>query len=81
MSEGKGKKRSKAYYRKCEYGNKKQKTDSNHLMPGVKGFLIMCNNNEMAAVREGYNILNEYADAIYGQGKVTCRFSFTVNFI
>jgi len=69
MSEGKGKKRSKAYYRKCEYGNKKQKTDSNHLMPGVKGFLIMCNNNEMAAVREGYNILNEYADAIYGQGK------------
>lgn len=69
MSEGKGKKRSKAYYRKSAHGGKRQKTDSNHLKPGIQGFLIMCNTNEMSAVREGYNILNEYADAIYGQGK------------
>ena len=72
MSEEKGKKRgrSKAFYRQSAYGGKRQKTEGNRLMPGIQGYLVMCNNNESSAVRESYNILNEYADQIYGQGKV-----------
>ena len=32
----------------------------------MKGFLLTCNNREREAVREGYNLLNEYADKIFG---------------
>ena len=37
---------------------------------GMSGFLITCNNREREAVREGYNILNEYADRLYGLEKL-----------
>ncbi|XP_005089655.1 THUMP domain-containing protein 1 [Aplysia californica] len=67
-AEGKGQKRSKAFYRKSAHGGKRPRTDVNVLAPGLRGFLVMCNNNESGAVRESYNILNEYADRIYGQG-------------
>ncbi|XP_062576760.1 THUMP domain-containing protein 1-like [Saccostrea cucullata] len=69
MSEKKGKKRPKSYYIKC--ANKKPKRDVWKLEAGMKGFLITCNNNEKAAVRESYNILNEYADKLYGPEKET----------
>lgn len=36
------------------------------LEPGMKGILITCNNNEKQCVREAYNLLNEYADNLYG---------------
>ncbi|XP_061182416.1 THUMP domain-containing protein 1-like [Saccostrea echinata] len=67
MSEKKGKKRPKSYYIKC--ANKKPKREVWKLEAGMKGFLITCNNNEKAAVREAYNILNEYADKLYGPEK------------
>uniref|UniRef100_A0A0B7A8W2 THUMP domain-containing protein n=2 Tax=Arion vulgaris TaxID=1028688 RepID=A0A0B7A8W2_9EUPU len=65
--EKRGKKRTKAFYRKSTYGGKCPRSGSNVLEPGIKGFLIMCNSNESIAVKESYNILNEYADNIYGQ--------------
>lgn len=33
---------------------------------GMKGFLLTCNNREKETVREGYSLLNEYADKLYG---------------
>lgn len=36
----------------------------------MKGFLVICNNNEKGVVRDVYNILNEYADKLYGFEKV-----------
>ncbi|XP_022313473.2 THUMP domain-containing protein 1-like [Crassostrea virginica] len=67
MSERKGKKRPKSYYIKC--ANKKPKKDVWKLEPGIKGFLVSCNNNERGAVRDAYNLLNEYADKLYGAEK------------
>jgi tRNA acetyltransferase TAN1 len=60
MSEGKRKKKS--YYiqakRSC---NGRQLLDAD-----LKGFLITCGNKtERQAVREAYNVLNEYADKLY----------------
>lgn len=65
MSENKkGKKRPKSYYIKCAKGKKQKRV--NDLDIGMKGFLVTCNTHEKEAVRESYNILNEYADKIYG---------------
>ncbi|XP_016966650.1 THUMP domain-containing protein 1 homolog [Drosophila biarmipes] len=36
------------------------------LQPGQRGFFATCNINEKACVRECYNLLNHYADALYG---------------
>ena len=36
------------------------------LKEGMKGFMITCNNREKEAVRESYNILNEFADKLFG---------------
>lgn len=33
---------------------------------GMQGFLVTCNKNESQAVKEMYNLLNEYADKLYG---------------
>ena len=60
-----GKKRPKSYYLKCAAAGKYQKR-MNDLDTGMKGFLITCNTHEKEAVRESYNILNEYADKLYG---------------
>ena len=66
MSEGKrGKKRPKSYYIKCAAGGKKSKP-INDLDSGMKGFLVTCNKYERETVREMYNVLNEYADKLYG---------------
>lgn len=61
-----GVKRSKAYYKKCQLWSSKKQKKINDLDIGMKGFLVTCNMNEREAVREAYNILNEYADKIYG---------------
>jgi tRNA acetyltransferase TAN1 len=50
------------------------------LKPGLKGFLCTCNSREKDCIRESYNILNEYADSLYGEDKVRYYF-ITVLFI
>ncbi|KAL5292388.1 THUMPD1 family protein [Megaselia abdita] len=37
-----------------------------YIEPGNKGFLATCNFKERDAIREAYNILNAYADELYG---------------
>ena len=63
MSEAK--KRKKAYYVNSS------KRSCHHLDAGMKGFLLTCNNTEKRAVQEAYNILNEYADLLYGPENVS----------
>lgn len=33
----------------------------------MKGFICTCNGNEKQCIREAYNILNEFADQLYGE--------------
>lgn len=68
MDNRESKKRKKAYYVKCAL-NKKFKA-SRSLQPGMRGFLLTCNKHERESVGEAYNILNEYADNLYGPHKV-----------
>lgn len=65
---GKGKKRPKSYYLKCAHKKVKK---GHSLDVNMKGFLVTCNGNEKQAVREMYNLLNEYGDKLYGQEKVS----------
>ena len=62
MSEKHTKKRKKWMYKK---GSKKGKW-SHALDAGMKGFLITCNNRERDAVREAYNLFNDYSDILFG---------------
>ncbi|XP_045131443.1 THUMP domain-containing protein 1-like [Portunus trituberculatus] len=57
-------KRPKSYYVQLA---KKQKSHHNVLSPGLTGFLCTCNDRERECVLEAYNILNEYADQMYGK--------------
>lgn len=57
-------KRPKSYYVQLA---KKQKSYHNVLSPGLTGFLCTCNDRERECVLEAYNILNEYADQMYGK--------------
>ena len=58
-------KRPKSYYIRCAKIQKKDK--SGLLTQNISGFLATCNNREKECVQEAYNILNEYADQIYGK--------------
>lgn len=40
------------------------------LKAGLKGFVCTCNGMEKQCIRESYNILNEYADKLYGEEQV-----------
>ncbi|KAJ1529722.1 hypothetical protein ONE63_006475 [Megalurothrips usitatus] len=60
------KRRKAAYFSK---NAKKAKTQFS-LQPGVKGFLATCNFREKDCVREAINILNEFADKIYGEDQI-----------
>ena len=60
-------KRPKNYY--IQLG-KRQKTHHNVLSPGLTGFLCTCNDRERECVIEAYNILNEYADQMYGKEEI-----------
>lgn len=72
MSDSRNKRKSKSWYRKQAFINKRQKTDGkpgHRLAPGLKGFIVTCNDHERDAVKESYNILNEYAEKLYGPEK------------
>lgn len=60
-------KRPKNYYVQLA---KKQKRYHNSLTPGLTGFLCTCNARERDCVIEAYNILNEYADQMYGKEEI-----------
>jgi len=53
----KRKAKNKQWYK----GQKKRKFS---LCPDIKGFLLFCNHKEKEAIREAYNLLNEYADKL-----------------
>ncbi|KAK3091036.1 hypothetical protein FSP39_016657 [Pinctada imbricata] len=71
MSERRGKKRPKSYYIKS--AKKAKPGGGGRLQAGMKGFLVTCNKHEKEAVREMYNLLNEYADVLYGREKLKWR--------
>lgn len=56
--------------RKSFFSNSSRKKPGNMLGPGVRGFLCTCNGLEKICLKESYNILNEYADKLYGEQKV-----------
>jgi len=62
-----GGKRKKSFYVNAA---KKARNAAGHgraLVENMKGFLITCNNREREAVREAYNLFNEYADRLIGK--------------
>ncbi|EDW78984.1 uncharacterized protein Dwil_GK10901 [Drosophila willistoni] len=65
-------KKSKMSNNKFKQHNKKYfqaKKQQELLQVGQRGFFATCNINEKACVRECYNLLNHYADALYGPEK------------
>lgn len=50
---------------------------SRELEVGMQGILITCNMNERKCTAEAFNLLNEYADKLYGPEKVTHTLMFT----
>ncbi|ESP03139.1 hypothetical protein LOTGIDRAFT_137912, partial [Lottia gigantea] len=59
------KKRPKSYYKKC--ANIKRKR-LNQLESGMRGYIVTCD-REKEATREAYNLLNDFADQLYGAEK------------
>ena len=64
MEANKRKRKDKRYYANAA---KKAKLAKYRMVPGAKGFLLFCNHHEKETVREGYRILNQFADEIYGK--------------
>ncbi len=60
---GKRKSRDKGFYIRQA---KNAKLGKFQLVPGMSGFLLFTNHRERDAIREGYAILNEYADKLVG---------------
>ena len=54
---------------RSSHGGKRARYGS-QLGSGMRGILITCNKRERESVREAYNLLNEYADKLYGPEKV-----------
>lgn len=50
---------------KKKYFQSSKKSKCASLEPGMRGFLITCN-DEHRCVKEAYNLLNEFADDMYG---------------
>lgn len=59
------KKRNKRHYG-GGHGTAKRWKASRELEVGMQGVLITCNMNEKKCISEAYNLLNEYADELYG---------------
>lgn len=57
-------KRRKSYYIQSA---KRQKRRDSCLGPDMIGFLCMCNGHERECVQESYNLLNEFANELYGK--------------
>ena len=64
------KKRKKGYYLKASQKKRGKHGHWHSLEPGLRGFLITCNNREREAVREAYNVLEEYADDMFASEQV-----------
>jgi len=64
MPSDKRKAKKQAYYSKVK--KSRQFQAGRVLQEGMKGFLITCNNREKEALREAYNILNDFADRLVG---------------
>jgi len=64
MEANRRKRKDKSYYVNAA---KKAKMAKYRMVPGAKGFLLFCNHHEKETVREGYRILNQFADEIYGK--------------
>ncbi|XP_071962336.1 THUMP domain-containing protein 1-like [Antedon mediterranea] len=64
MTKQRTNKRPKSYYIKSAH--KKGKYAEQELDAGMKGFIITCNYNEFKCRQDAYQLLNEYADEMYG---------------
>lgn len=57
---------------KKRYGHHgKRWKGSRELEVGMQGILITCNMNERKCTAEAFNLLNEYAEKLYGPEKVS----------
>ncbi|CAI8009328.1 THUMP domain-containing protein 1 [Geodia barretti] len=56
------KKRKRSYYSLAPHSKRKKE----ELCPGLAGILISTSDHERLCVSEAYNLLNEYADQLYG---------------
>lgn len=65
------KKRSKKRYG-AGHQSKRWK-GSRELEVGMQGILITCNMNQRKCTAEAFNLLNEYAEELYGPEKVSAR--------
>lgn len=63
------KKRSKKRYGAGHHS--KRWKGSRELEVGMQGILITCNMNERKCTAEAFNLLNEYAEKLYGPEKVS----------
>lgn len=63
------KKRTKKRYLAGNHG--KRWRGSRELEVGMQGILITCNMNQRKCTAEAFNLLNEYADTLYGPEKVS----------
>lgn len=62
MAETSTGKRKGSYYK----GGEHKRSKNNVLESNMRGFLCTCNNREKDCIYESYNLLNRYADALYG---------------
>lgn len=62
---GKNTKRKKSFYLAP---SKRHRLDT---IPGTIGFLGTCNTHEDVCVKEGYSLLNRYADQLYGPEQIS----------
>jgi len=60
----KRKSKKQNYFQKAKQSRKVQQ--GRVLQEGMRGFLVTCNNREREAVREAYNLFNEFADQLFG---------------
>jgi len=67
MPSEKRKARKQNYFKAAK--KSKKYAEGKVLKEGMVGFLLTCNNREKEAVREGYNLLNEFADKLFGSEK------------
>ena len=69
MPSEKRKARKQAYFKAVK---KSKKYEAGRVLKeGMTGFLLTCNNREKEAVREAYNLLNQYADTLFGAERKT----------
>ena len=66
MAEEPPTKRHKPNFKEQNKSKMYKKSNKKFLEVGQRGFLITCNFREKESVREAYNILNQYADELYG---------------